>query len=105
MLYPFKNAQAINAGKIVLANRFTGSSMGHQGAKFNTAEERRGFFIWLDNLEFEMLRIPRPDANFVLRVPADVREHGQRQLALGGAAPGQRRERGGQRGQVLVGRC
>jgi dTMP kinase len=64
--------RALSEGKVVICNRFTGSSMAHQGAKFNNTEERRGFFIWLDNLEFEMLRIPRPDISFVLRVPADI---------------------------------
>ncbi len=64
--------KALEAGKIVLANRFTGSNMAHQGTKFRDAHERRGYFIWLDNLEFEMLRIPRPDLNIVLRVPADI---------------------------------
>lgn len=64
--------QALADGKVVLANRFTGSNMAHQGTKFNDADERRGYFIWLDNLEFEMLRIPRPDLNIVLRVPAET---------------------------------
>lgn len=64
--------QALKAGKVVLANRFTGSSMAHQGTKFTYAEERRGFFIWLDNLEFGLLNIPRPDMNFVLHVPAET---------------------------------
>lgn len=64
--------KALNEGKIILANRFTGSNMAHQGTKFNHPEERRGYFIWLDNLEFEMLKIPRPTKSFVLRVPADV---------------------------------
>lgn len=63
---------ALQEGKVVLANRFTGSSMAHQGTKFHHAEERRGYFIWLDNLEFQMLGIPRPDRSFVLRVPADI---------------------------------
>ncbi len=64
--------QALADGKVVLANRFTGSNMAHQGAKFDNSEERRGYFIWLDNLEFEMLGVPRPDMNLVLRVPAEV---------------------------------
>jgi len=72
----FEAAQAIRealaAGKIVLANRFVGSNMAHQGTKFINPEERRGYFIWLDNLEFEMLRVPRPHASFVLRVPAEI---------------------------------
>ncbi|CAN5370630.1 hypothetical protein BH09PAT4_BH09PAT4_05730 [soil metagenome] len=64
--------QALAAGKIVLANRFTGSNMAHQGTKFANIEQRRGYFIWLDNLEFQMLQIPRPDLNIVLRVPAEI---------------------------------
>lgn len=64
--------QALAEGKVVLANRFTGSNMAHQGTKFDNSEERRGYFIWLDNLEFVMLDIPRPDRSIVLRVPADI---------------------------------
>ncbi len=63
---------ALEARKIVLANRFTASNMAHQGAKFDTAEERRGYFIWIDNLEFKMLGLPRPTASFVLRLPAET---------------------------------
>lgn len=68
----FKIREALDAGKVVIANRFSGSNMAHQGSKFADAEERRGFFIWLDNLEFRMLNIPRPDFNFVLSVPAEL---------------------------------
>jgi thymidylate synthase ThyX/thymidylate kinase len=61
--------QAIEDGKIVLANSFTGSSMANQGGKFANAEERRGFFIWCDNLEFQLLQLPRPTKSYVLRQP------------------------------------
>jgi dTMP kinase len=67
-----KIREALEQGKVVLANRFTGSNMAHQGTKFGNSEERRGYFIWNDNLEFEMLRIPRPTMSFVLRVPAET---------------------------------
>jgi thymidylate kinase/thymidylate synthase ThyX len=64
--------KALDAGHIVLCNRFTGSNMAHQGTKFDHPEERRGYFVWLDNLEFQMLGIPRPTLSFVLRVPAEI---------------------------------
>lgn len=64
--------EALDAGKVVLANRYTGSNMAHQGTKFGSSEERRGYFIWLDNLEFQMLKVPRPDKSVVLRVPAEI---------------------------------
>jgi dTMP kinase len=60
------------AGKVVLCNRYVGSNMAHQGAKFSDPVEQRGFFVWEDNLEYEMLNIPRPDMNLFLRVPAEV---------------------------------
>lgn len=63
---------ALADGNVVIANRFTGSNMAHQGTKFLNAEERRGYFIWLDNLEYEMLGIPRPNKSIVLRVPAEI---------------------------------
>lgn len=67
-----KIREALARGKVVVANRYVGSNMGHQGTKFLHAEERRGYFIWLDNLEFEMLRVPRPKLSVVLRVPAET---------------------------------
>jgi thymidylate kinase/thymidylate synthase ThyX len=67
-----KIRKALEAGKIVIANRFTGSNMAHQGTKFDNVEQRRGYFIWLDQMEFEMFKIPRPDLSLVLRVPADI---------------------------------
>lgn len=64
--------EALAEGKVVLANRYTGSNMAHQGGKFDNTEQRRGFFIWLDNLEFQVLNIPRPDLSVILRVPAET---------------------------------
>lgn len=64
--------RALADGKIVLANRFTGSSLAHQGTVFDNSEERKGYFLWLDNLEFVTLQIPRPDLSIVLKVPADI---------------------------------
>ncbi len=63
---------SLESGKIVLVDRYVGSNMAHQGTKFQHAEERRGFFIWLDNLEFELLRLPRPAMSFILRMPVAV---------------------------------
>ncbi len=64
--------QAIDEGKVVIANRFTGSNMAHQGTKFYTDEDRNGYFLWLEAIEFKMLNIPKPDLSVVLRVPANI---------------------------------
>lgn len=62
----------IEEGNIVIADRFSGSNMAHQGIFFDNAEQRRGFFLWLDQIEFEMLKIPRPNLSIVLRVPPEI---------------------------------
>lgn len=64
--------EAIEKGHIVLSNRYVGSNMAHQGTKFARSEDQRGFFTWLDNLEYQMFKIPRPDASIVLRVDTEV---------------------------------
>lgn len=61
---------ALKSGKVVLANRYIGSNLGHQGAKIRSAEERLKYFMWDMDLEYGILEIPRPNLNIILRVPA-----------------------------------
>jgi len=68
----FDIRKALQAGKIVLANRYVASNMGHQGAKLTSAKERSDYFRWLDDLEYKILGIPRPDFNIVLHMPAHI---------------------------------
>jgi dTMP kinase len=62
----------LNEGKTIIANRYVGSSMGHQGAKFDTKQERVDFFKWLYDLEYGICGIPKPDLNIILHVPAAI---------------------------------
>lgn len=62
----------LQAGKIVISNRYIASNMGHQGSKIESQQERIKLYKWLDELEFEILGIPRPDLNIVLHVPAEI---------------------------------
>ncbi len=66
----FKIREALSSGVHVLSNRYVGSNMGHQGGKIDNDQERAAYFIWNDNLEFEILGIPRPDLNIVLHMPS-----------------------------------
>ncbi len=62
----------LDEGNIVLCDRYVGSNMAHQGQKINNKNERKSYFDWVHHLEFEMLGIPKPDANIVLIMPAEV---------------------------------
>lgn len=60
---------ALAAGKIVLIDRYTASNLAHQGSKLQNAADRRGFYLWLDSLEHQILQLPRPTHSFVLYAP------------------------------------
>ncbi len=64
--------KALSQGKVVLANRYVGSNMGHQGAKIASGDERLKYFMWDMELEYNILEIPKPNINIILRVPAKV---------------------------------
>lgn len=62
----------LSAGKIVLANRYTSASLGHQGGKIENPLERKIFFNWLYDLEYKIFEIPRPDLTIVLHVEPEI---------------------------------
>lgn len=59
----------LNEGKIVLSDRYVVANAGHQGSRINNAEERLKFFKWLDNLEYGIFGISKPDLNIILNMP------------------------------------
>jgi len=62
----------LDAGNIVVADRYVAANMGHQGGKIADPEERRRFLEWNDGLEYGLFGIPRPDLNLILHVPPEV---------------------------------
>ena len=68
----FKIRQWLEEGKIVVPNRYVTANAGHQGGKIKDEFERLKFFKWLDNLEYNIFGIPKPDLNIILHVPAET---------------------------------
>lgn len=64
--------QALEAGKVIVADRFTSSNQMHQGGKISDEKKRIEFLKWLDHLEHQVFHIPRPDQILYLRVPVEV---------------------------------
>jgi dTMP kinase len=56
------------AGKIVLADRYIGSNLAHQGARI-APEKRAAFLDWLRELEYKVYGLPKEDLVVYLRVP------------------------------------
>lgn len=57
---------------IVVANRYMGSNLAHQGAKIDDTDKRREFYTRTLTTEYDILGIPRPDTNIVLLVPSAI---------------------------------
>ncbi len=57
-------------GDIVLLDRYVESNMAHQGGKLNSKEERLKMYGKLDELEFGIMELPRPDAVIFLYMPS-----------------------------------
>jgi len=62
----------LEAGKILLANRYVSANMGHQASKISDPEQRKIFLDWLYDLEYNIFGIPKPDINIILHVSAAV---------------------------------
>lgn len=55
------------AGKMILADRYIGSNLAHQGARV-PKEKREEFLAWLKKLEYEIYALPPEDLAIYLRV-------------------------------------
>ena len=59
-------------GKIVLLDRYSSSNQIHQGGKILDPKERKKFLGWLEEMEFNVFKIPKPDAIIFLNVPYKI---------------------------------
>ena len=59
-------------GGIIIFDRYVESNMLHQAGKISDISERDEFLDWLDDFEFEKLKLPRADKIIFLDVPVDV---------------------------------
>ncbi len=59
----------LEAGYIVILNRYVESNMAFQGGKIKDIKKRNMMYEWLDNLEFVLLELPRPDLVIFLYLP------------------------------------
>ncbi len=66
-----KLEQWLAAGKTVVVDRYYTSNLIHQGAKL-PPEQLDEFINWINELEFNIFKIPKPDIVIYLHVPATV---------------------------------
>ncbi|KKR43316.1 MAG: Thymidylate kinase [Parcubacteria group bacterium GW2011_GWF1_40_6] len=62
----------LKKGYIVVANRYVSANQIHQGGKIKNAKKRNDFIKWLDEMEYEVFGIPRPDITLYLSLPINI---------------------------------
>lgn len=66
------NQAALDDFDFVILDRYTYSNMVHQSTKFKTAQEMEKFLQWVENFEFGLLNLPKPNLVLFLDVPVEV---------------------------------
>jgi len=62
----------LDRGRIVVADRYTPSNMAHQGGKVRNSMGRDRLISWIEELEFGIMGIPKPDRVILLYVPTKI---------------------------------
>ncbi|MCG6157417.1 dTMP kinase [Rubinisphaera margarita] len=63
--------QKLDDHDLLIADRYVGSNFAHQGARLLGAE-RQEFLQWIEQVEYGIFKVPRPDLVIVLDLPAEV---------------------------------
>ncbi len=59
----------LDDGVNVILDRYVESNMGHQAGKLKDKQEKLDMMNWLESLEYDLLKLPRPDLVLFLYMP------------------------------------
>lgn len=62
----------LKKGTIIISDRYSPANKIHQTTKLKTKAERQKFLRWLDQMEFDVLEIPKPDLVLFLDVAPSI---------------------------------
>jgi len=68
----FQIREWLNHGTHVISNRYTSSNKGHQLGKILGQKERSNFLDWINDLEYNILGIPKPDLTLLLHMAPEI---------------------------------
>jgi dTMP kinase len=62
----------LSEGRIIICNRYITANKGHQAGKLPSEKEVDSYLKWIDELEFNVFGIPKPDKVIFLHMPPEV---------------------------------
>ena len=61
----------LSKADVIILDRYTGSNLLHQACKIKDLNERTKFINWINDFEFNILELPKPNLVFFLDMPFD----------------------------------
>jgi dTMP kinase len=68
----FEIHRLLAEGTTIISDRYVSANKGHQMAKIADPMERKAFLDWLNDLEYGIMGIPKPDFTILLHVPSEI---------------------------------
>lgn len=68
-----KITNLLNQGYNVILDRYVESNMAYQAAKFENISNKINMLLWMEQLEFNLLDLPKPDKVIFLYLPFEYR--------------------------------
>ncbi len=69
----FQIKKWLDEGKIIIADRYIASNIGHQGGKLiKNKKEWDKYITWLHHLEYQIFQIPKPDYTLILKISPEL---------------------------------
>ncbi len=62
----------LKKGYVVVANRYVSANQIHQGGKISNEKKRQAYLEWLDEMEYKVFKIPKPNIVLYLDLPIKV---------------------------------
>lgn len=59
-------------GGVIVTDRYTTSNMVHQASKIEDETKKNEYLIWLEDLEYNRIGIPKPDLVIFLNMPTEM---------------------------------
>lgn len=69
-----KITKLLDSGVNVILDRYVESNMAYQAAKFTEMKDKINMLLWMEQLEFNLLDLPRPDKVVFLYLPYEYRK-------------------------------
>jgi dTMP kinase len=68
----YRMRELLASGTTIISDRYVSANKGHQTAQLQDPEERKAFVAWLNDLEYGLLNVPKPELTILLHVPSEI---------------------------------